>query len=45
MTAIAAEDISPHLREYAVFGGYESLAGWLDSGALSMLLYFSKLQG
>jgi hypothetical protein len=42
---IDADDISARLRDYTLFRGYEQVAGWLDPGALSMLLYLSKLQG
>jgi len=41
---IEVSDFSPKLREYALFGGIERVAGWLESGALAMLLFLSKQQ-
>lgn len=41
---IDAQDLSPRLRDYALLGGCEQVAGWLDSGAMAMTTLLSKAQ-
>lgn len=41
---IAVSDLSPEMIHYMLLGGMQSVAGWLDPGALATLTFFSRLQ-